>query len=71
MAGLVRVHLARKDGAEALRWATRLTAKQPKDGVSQLLLGDALALRGDEDGAREAWTRAAERGNATAKQRLE
>jgi tetratricopeptide (TPR) repeat protein len=71
MAALVRVHLARRDGAEALRWATRLVAKQPKDASFQLLLGDALALRGDLQGARDAWTDAAEHGNAMARQRLQ
>jgi Flp pilus assembly protein TadD len=69
-AALVRVHLARRDGAEAVRWANRLIAKQPKSGESQLLLGDALALRGDSDAARAAWTTAARRGNAAARQRL-
>jgi Flp pilus assembly protein TadD len=71
IAGLVRVHLARRDAVEAVRWANRLIAKQPANGVNQLLLGDALALRGDEDAARVAWKEAVKRGNALAKQRLE
>jgi tetratricopeptide (TPR) repeat protein len=70
MAALVRVHLVRRDGVEAVRWANRLVAKQ-NNGESQLLLGDALSLRGDADAAREAWTAAANRGNATARQRLQ
>jgi tetratricopeptide (TPR) repeat protein len=71
MAALVRMHIARRDGSEAVRWATRLIAKQPNnDGANKLLLGDALALRGDLAAARDAWSEAAKRGNATARQRL-
>jgi tetratricopeptide (TPR) repeat protein len=69
IAGLVRVHLTRRDGAEAVRWAKRLVAKQP-NGANQLLLGDAQALYGDEDAARAAWTLAADSGNNIARQRL-
>jgi tetratricopeptide (TPR) repeat protein len=69
LAALVRVHIARRDGAEAVRWAKRLITKQP-GGDSQLLLGDAFALRGDADAARAAWTSAARGGNAAAKKRL-
>jgi hypothetical protein len=67
--GLVRVHLARRDGAEAVRWAKLLVSKQP-GGVSQLLLGDAQALYGDHEAATNAWTAAAKSGNALARQRL-
>jgi hypothetical protein len=70
MAELVRVHLARRDGIEALRWAQRLVDKQDS-AVNQLLLGDALALRGNSDAAQAAWTKAANGGNATARKRLE
>lgn len=70
MSGLVRVHIERKDGVEALRWATMLVAKQPKNGQNQLLLGDAQALRGDMAAAKEAWTRATRLGNPAARQRL-
>jgi cytochrome c-type biogenesis protein CcmH/NrfG len=70
MAALVRVHLARRDGAEAVRWANRLVAKQPTNNVNQLLLGDALNLTGNREAARDAWTEAAESGNSTARQRL-
>src|SRR6202008_649474 len=55
LAGLTRVHLQRKDGAEAVRWAKRLVAKEPKSGQNQLLLGDAYALRSDSKDARAAW----------------
>lgn len=71
MAELVRVHLARRDGAEAVRWAERLIAAQPENAVHQLLLGDAHALRGDQDSARAAWNKAAKAGNALARKRLE
>jgi hypothetical protein len=70
LAGITRVELQRKDGAEAVRWARRLIAVQPKRGNNQLLLGDALALHGDDSLARAAWRRAANYGNATARQRL-
>ena len=69
MAELVRVHLARKDGKEAVRWAELLVAKQ-STAVHQLLLGDAQALRGNATAAEAAWSKAAKAGNATAKQRL-
>jgi Flp pilus assembly protein TadD len=70
MAALVRVHIQRRDGAEAVRWAKQLAQIQPDSGVNQLLLGDALQLRGDLGGAQEAWTEAARLGNATARERL-
>jgi tetratricopeptide (TPR) repeat protein len=70
MAALVRVHIQRRDGAEAVRWAKQLVDKQPDNGVNQLLLGDALQLRGDLGGAQDAWTEAARLGNATARERL-
>jgi hypothetical protein len=70
MAGLARVHLRRKDGAEAVRWAERLVKQQPKRGNNQLLLGDAWALRGQPARARAAWLRAAAYGNAAARSRL-
>jgi Tfp pilus assembly protein PilF len=69
MADLVRVHLARRDGMEAMRWAERLVAKQ-NNALHQLLLGDAQALRGNIGAAQAAWSKAANGGNATARQRL-
>ncbi len=70
MAALVRMHLQRRDGAEAERWAKQLVALQPKNGANQLLLGDAHALRGDAKSARAAWSLAARSGNAVARERL-
>lgn len=71
LAGLVRVHLGRHDGVEATRWAQRLVTVQPKNPAHQVLLGDALALRGDPTAAHAAWTRAAASGSDVARQRLQ
>jgi histone H1/5 len=70
LAGLTRVHLQRKDGSEAVRWAKRLVAKEPKSGQNQLLLGDAWALRGNAKYARAAWLQAVRYANSTARKRL-
>jgi len=70
MAGIVRIHLERKDGTEALRWAKRIVALQPKSSYNRLLLGDAYALNGDKKRARQAWESAAKRGNKRARKRL-
>ena len=70
IAGVARVHLQRREGSEAVRWAKRLVAVQSQRGNNQLLLGDAWALRGDDTAARAAWRRAAKYGNATARSRL-
>jgi hypothetical protein len=70
LAGLTRVHLQRRDGSEAVRWAKRLVAKEPKSGQNQLLLGDAWALRGDAKSARAAWIQAVRYANSTARKRL-
>jgi hypothetical protein len=69
MAELVRVHIARRDGKEAVRWAELLVQKQ-NSGLHQLLLGDAQSLRGNSGAAQEAWNKAARAGNATARERL-
>jgi tetratricopeptide (TPR) repeat protein len=70
MAALVRVHIERRDGAEAVRWAKQLVEQQPENGANLLLLGDAQQLRGDLSAARDAWSEAADYGNATARERL-
>jgi hypothetical protein len=44
MASLVKVHLRRKDGREALRWAKRLIKRQPNKPANQRLLKRALAI---------------------------
>jgi hypothetical protein len=70
MAGLVRVHLERRDGVEALRWARRLVARQPRRSNNQLLLGDAYALMGARGAARDAWRQSMLYGSAVARKRL-
>jgi hypothetical protein len=67
---VVRVHLDRRDGVEAVRWAKRLVRMQPNRSNNQLLLGDAYKLRGDLKNARKAWERSATYGNRTARRRL-
>jgi hypothetical protein len=71
MALLARVHLARRDGAEAMRWAHRLLAKYPRNDAFQVLLGDAQALSGDIRAARTTWTEAARNGSSAARRRLQ
>ncbi len=70
VSGVVRVHLQRRDGDEALRWARKLVAMQPRRSNNQLLLGDAYKLRGYLKRAERAWHRSAAYGNRTARQRL-
>jgi hypothetical protein len=70
MAGVVRVHLTRGDGAEAVRWAERLVAMQPNRSNNQLLVGDAYALSGKANEARQHWRQSAAYGNAAARKRL-
>jgi len=55
MTGLARVLLMRRDGRPAVYWARRAAQKDPGDGNIQSVLGDALALVGDDAGARKAW----------------
>jgi DNA-binding response OmpR family regulator/Flp pilus assembly protein TadD len=56
--GLVRALLARGDPKDAAAWARRATDAAPRNAVAWLLLGDALDRAGEQDKAREAWTRA-------------
>jgi Flp pilus assembly protein TadD len=56
--GLVRALLARGDAKDAAGWAKRATDANPKSAVAWLLLGDAFDRSGEQDKAREAWTRA-------------
>ncbi|UJR82313.1 response regulator [Sandaracinus amylolyticus] len=60
IAGLVRLHMARRDARAATQWARRLVAARPNLPANHVLLGDALLLGGDRDGARRAWQRALE-----------
>jgi len=70
LAGMARVHIKRKEGPEAVRWAERLVARVPKRAQYQLLLGDAAALSGDLTAAQAAWKRAARYGSPSARARL-
>jgi hypothetical protein len=70
IAGVVRVHLTRGDGAEAVRWAERLVAMQANRSNNQLLLGDAYALSGKASDARRHWRKSAAYGNNAARKRL-
>jgi hypothetical protein len=71
MAGLVRVHIQRGDGVEAVRWAVTLCATQPNRGQNHTLLGDAWALRDNEPAAQSAWRLGARLGDAVARKRLQ
>jgi hypothetical protein len=71
VAGVVRTYLKLKDGPNALVWSKRLMDMQPDRANNQLLHGDALALNGDLDAARSAWTRSKLMGGLTAVKRLE
>ena len=71
LCGLVAVHLARRDGVEALRWARKLVQLQPKRGIHQRLLGDAHALTGSTAAARQAWQLGSRLGDRTARQRMQ
>lgn len=70
VSGLVAVHLGRRDGVEALRWAKKLIELQPKRGAHQRLLGDAYALTGNKSAARNAWQLAARLGDRTSRSRM-
>jgi cytochrome c-type biogenesis protein CcmH/NrfG len=70
VAGLVRIHLQRRDATESLRWAKVLVALQPNRGNNQLMLGDAYALASRPADAQKAWTQAKRYGNAVARERL-
>jgi len=71
VAGVVRVHLTRGDGAEAVRWAERLVKMQANRSNNQLLLGDAYALSGKQHAARRHWRKSAAFGNLAARKRLD
>jgi tetratricopeptide (TPR) repeat protein len=45
IASIVRVHLQRKDGTEAFRWAKRLNQIQPKNAANKRLLVEASKLK--------------------------
>lgn len=69
-AGLARIALDRKNGAEALRWAEQLVALQPDRAGNQLLLGDAHTMQGHLAEAERAFELAAQLGSKTARKRM-
>lgn len=71
VSGLVKVHLARGDAREALRWAKRLVAMKPNRRSHRYLLGEAYAMNGNMRKARRHWLRAARWGLKVAAKRLE
>lgn len=58
MAGYARLYLARGDGVRALKWSKKAVRRRSRRPEYHVIHGDALALHGDEAGARKAWRRA-------------
>ncbi len=72
MAGYAKLFLAKKEADRAVKWATRAASRRPKRSAYHVLLGDALQMSGDVEGARRAWRKAlsVDRRNRTARSRL-
>lgn len=72
-AGLSLIYLEREQAAEAIFWAQRLVRLQSIYASNWVLLGDALRLGNNVDGARRAYVRAIveQASNATAHERLQ
>lgn len=72
MAGYARLFLAKEEAERAVKWATRAASRRPKRSAYHVLLGDALQMNGDIEGARRAWRKAlsVDRRNRTARARL-
>jgi DNA-binding response OmpR family regulator len=60
LAGLARLHMARRDPRNAVFFAQRLVRVRPRAASNHVLLGDTHRLAGDTAAAREAWERALE-----------
>jgi hypothetical protein len=71
VSGLVAVHLSRRDGVEALRWAKKLVQLQGKRGAHHRLLGDAYALAGNKSAARSAWQQGVRLGDRMSRSRMQ
>lgn len=69
-AGLTQIALAKRDGAEAVRFGKKLVKARPADARYRLLLGDAYKLSGNLSAAKREWTAAAKKGSKTARERL-
>jgi hypothetical protein len=55
LAGLVAIAIEQNNGAEAVRWARRLTVASSENSNNYVLLGDAYKAAGDMRSARDAW----------------
>ena len=73
VAGLAELYLARRDAARARQYAEQAVGLRRNRAVYRVLLGDALALAGDAEGARREWRRALdiEPHNRAARERLQ
>ena len=58
LTGLALCHIAQREGGKALTYARRLVRSRSRSAGAQVILGDALKLSGDRDGARSAYRRA-------------
>ena len=72
MAGYARLYIAKRDADNAVKWAKKAVRKRSRRAPYYVLLGDALQLQGDSNGARKAWRKALslDPDNKTAKARL-
>ena len=72
MAGYATLYVRTKDGVRAVKWAERAVRRRPRRTPYRILLGDALLLQGDTEGARRAWRKALAQdpGNRRARSRL-
>ncbi|MBX3271818.1 MAG: hypothetical protein KF729_16240 [Sandaracinaceae bacterium] len=60
LVGLTRVAIARRDGPQAVRWATQLNNAAPRNPNNAVLLGDAYRAAGQRAQAEDAYRRAIE-----------
>jgi CheY-like chemotaxis protein len=72
MAGYARLHIAAKNGDEAVKWARKAVRKRAKRASYHVLYGDALTLQGKTNEARTAYRKAlsVDPKNRTARSRL-
>lgn len=68
--GLSEFDLAAGNAPGAVRWAKRLVAAKPREGVHHRILGDAYALQHRMPRARIAWARASGLGDRVAVERM-
>ncbi len=70
LAGLAQLHFDSGQNHKAVTYAKMAVTAAPQNGALRILLGDALVKILDYDGAKQAYTRARELGNASARKRL-